>query len=60
MANDRYCYLVVEESLPEGTIAEHRKSRRAKTKRPAPTKRQRRSTDQPAIQTSARPGDRPN
>jgi hypothetical protein len=27
MANDRYCFLVLEESLPEGTIAKHRKSR---------------------------------
>jgi hypothetical protein len=55
MANDRYCYLVVEESLPEGTIAEHRKSRRLKAKSPVATKRQRLSTDQPVIQTSARP-----
>jgi hypothetical protein len=55
MANDRYWYLVVEESLPEGTIAEHRKSRRPKAKRPLPTKRQRLSTDQPVIETSARP-----
>jgi hypothetical protein len=55
MANDRYCFLVVEESLPEGTIAEHRKSRRAKAKRLVPTKRQRVSTDPPVLQTSARP-----
>ena len=55
MANDRYCYLVVEESLPEGTIAEHRKSRQPRAKRPVATKRQRPSTDQPVIQTSARP-----
>ena len=27
MANDRYCFLVLEESLPEGTIAQHRRSR---------------------------------
>jgi hypothetical protein len=38
MANDRYCFLVLEESLPEGTIAEHRKARRPKPKRPSPTK----------------------
>jgi hypothetical protein len=54
MANDRYRCLVVEESLPEGTIAEHRKSRRAKAKRLVPTRRQRVSADQPAIQASAR------
>ena len=50
MANDRYCFLVLEESLPEGTIAEHRKARR---KRPSPTKRRRQPTDQHVIQTSA-------
>jgi phage shock protein PspC (stress-responsive transcriptional regulator) len=27
MAYDRNCFLVLEESLPEGTIAEHRRSR---------------------------------
>jgi hypothetical protein len=27
MANDRYCFIVLEESLPEGTIAQHRRSR---------------------------------
>jgi len=27
MANDRYGFLVIEESLPEGTIAQHRKAR---------------------------------
>jgi len=53
MANDRYCFLVLEESLPEGTIAEHRKSR-AKAKRPVSPHRQRLPTDRPAIQTSAR------
>jgi hypothetical protein len=53
MANDRYCFLVLEESLPEGTIAEHRKSR-PKAKRPVPTQRQRLPTDRPVIQTSAR------
>jgi hypothetical protein len=41
MANDRYCFLVLEESLPEGTIAEHRKARRPKAKRPSPAKRPR-------------------
>jgi hypothetical protein len=54
MANDRYCFLVLEESLPEGTIAEHRKARRPKPKRPSTTKRQRQPTDQHVIQTSAR------
>jgi hypothetical protein len=53
MANDRYCFLVVEESLPEGTIAEHRKSR-PKAKRPVPTQRPRLPTDRPVIQTLAR------
>ena len=33
MANDRYCFQVLEESLPQGTIAEHRKARRPKRKR---------------------------
>jgi hypothetical protein len=54
MANDRHCFLVLEESLPEGTIAEHRKARRPKPKRQSPTKRQRQPTDQHVIQTSAR------
>ena len=54
MTNDRYCFLVLEESLPEGTIAEHRKARRPKPKRPTATKRQRRPADQHVIQTSAR------
>ena len=27
MANDRYGFLVIEESLPEGTIAQHRNPR---------------------------------
>ena len=54
MANDRYCSLVLEESLPEGTIAEHRKSRRPKPKRAAATKRRRQLTDQArVIQMSA-------
>ena len=53
MANDRYGFLVLEESLPEGTIAEHRKARRPKPKRPSRTKRQRQLTDQHVIQTSA-------
>jgi hypothetical protein len=54
MANDRYCFLVLEESLPEGTIAEHRRARRPKRKRPSPTKRQGQPTDRHVIQTSAR------
>jgi len=54
MTNDRYCFLVLEESLPEGTIAEHRKARRPKPKRPSSTKRQRQPTDERVIQTSAR------
>jgi hypothetical protein len=54
MANDCYCFLVLEESLPEGTIAEHRKARRPKPKRPTATKRQRWPADQHLIQTSAR------
>ena len=56
MAYDRYCFVVVEESLPEGTIAELRKARRPKPKRPSPTGRRRQPTDQHVIQTSARPG----
>jgi hypothetical protein len=52
--NDRYWFLVLEESLPEGTIAEHRKERRPKPKRPSPSKRQRQPTDQYVIRTSAR------
>jgi hypothetical protein len=55
MANDRYCFLVLEESLPQGTIAEHRKARRPKPKRLSRTKRPRQATDQHALQTSARP-----
>ena len=55
MANDRYCFLVLEESLPEGTIAQHRKARRLKLKRPGPMKRRRQLTDQHMIKTSARP-----
>jgi len=54
MANDRYCFLVLEESLPEGPMVEYRKSRRPHAKRPVPTKRRRLPTDQPVIQTSAR------
>ena len=54
MANDRFCFLVLEESLPEGTIAEHRKARRPKAKRRSPAKRPRLPTDGPMIQTSAR------
>ena len=27
MANDRYSFLVIEESLPEGAIAQHRQTR---------------------------------
>ena len=38
MDNDRRCFLVVEESLPEGTIAEHRRSR-PKAKRHVRTRR---------------------
>jgi hypothetical protein len=38
MANDRYCFLVLEESLPEGTIAEHRRARRPKRKRSSPAR----------------------
>jgi hypothetical protein len=53
MANDRY-FLVLEESLPEGTIAEHRRARRPKSKRPSPTKRPRQPADQHVIRTSAR------
>ena len=54
MAKDRYCFLVLEESLPEGTIAEHRRARRQKPKRPSPTKRQLQPTDHHVIQTSSR------
>jgi hypothetical protein len=54
MGNDRYCFLVLEETLPEGTMVEYRKSRRAKTKRPLPTKPRRLPTDQPVVQSSAR------
>jgi hypothetical protein len=54
MANDRYCFIVLEESLPEGTIAEHRKTRRPKPKRSGLPKRQRQLTDQHVIQPSAR------
>ena len=53
MAYDRYCFLVLEESLPEGTIAEHRKARRPKPKRSTAAKRQR-PADQNVIPTSAR------
>jgi hypothetical protein len=53
MANDRYCFLVLEESLPEGTIAEHRKSR-PKAKPPIPAQPQRRPTERAMIRTSAR------
>ena len=53
MVNDRYCFLVLEESLPEGPMVEYRKSRRPKGKR-LPTKRRRLLTDQSVIQTSAR------
>jgi hypothetical protein len=52
--DDRYCFLVLEESLPEGTIAEHRKSRRPKAKRLVPTRRGRLLTAQPGPRTSAR------
>jgi hypothetical protein len=54
MAYDRYCFLVLEESLPEGTIAEHRKARRPKSKRPSPTARQQQPTDRHVVQTPAR------
>jgi hypothetical protein len=54
MANDRYCFLVIEESLPEGTIAELRKSRARKAERPLPAKQRRLPADQAIIQTSAR------
>jgi hypothetical protein len=53
MANDRYCFLVLEESLAEGTIAEHRRSR-LKAKRAVVCKRQRMLGDRPVIETSAR------
>jgi hypothetical protein len=53
MANDRYCFLVLEESLPQGTIAEHRKARQPKPKRLSRTKRARQPTDLP--QPSPRP-----
>ena len=53
MVNDRYCFLVLEESLPEGPMGEYRKSRRPKAKR-LPTKRRRLPTDQSVIQTSTR------
>jgi len=54
MANDRYCFLVLEESLPEGTIAEHRTARRPKPKRLSRTKRQRQPANQHVVQTPAR------
>jgi hypothetical protein len=54
MANDRYRFLVLEESLPEGTITEHRKAR-SKAKRPIDTKR-RPPSDRAVIPTSARAG----
>lgn len=54
MANNRYSFLVLEESLPEGTIAEHRRARRPKLNRPSPTKRQGQPANQHVIQTSAR------
>ena len=53
MSNDRYCFLVLEESLPQGTIAEHRRARRPKPKRLSRTKRPRQPTDQRVLQTSA-------
>jgi hypothetical protein len=57
MANDRYCFLVLEESLPEGTIAELRKARRPKRKRPSSTRGRRQPTDQHVLQkTAARAG----
>jgi len=55
MVNDRYCFLVLEESLPEGTIAEHRRARRPKPKRSSATKRPRQPADQPMTRTPARP-----
>jgi hypothetical protein len=54
MANDHYCFLVLEESLPEGPMVEYRKSRRPKAKRPVATKRPRLHPDQAVVQTSAR------
>jgi hypothetical protein len=54
MVNDRYCFLVLEESLPEGSMVEYRKSRRPKGKRPLPTKRRRLPADQSVNETSAR------
>jgi hypothetical protein len=54
MVNDRYCFLVLEESLPEGTIAEHRRARRPKRKRTSPRKRQRQPANPHVIQTSER------
>ena len=54
MTNDRYCFLVLEESLSEGTIAEHRRSR-LKAKRTVATKWLRTPGDRPVTQTSARP-----
>jgi hypothetical protein len=55
MANDRYRFLVLEESLPEGTIAEHRRSR-PKAKRQARAERQRSAANQPVIRAPARSG----
>jgi hypothetical protein len=55
MANDRYCFLVLEESLPEGPMVEYRKSRRPKAKRPVATKRPRLPADHAVIQASPRP-----
>jgi len=53
MANDRYSFLVVEESLPEGTIADHRRAR-PKGKHPVPGQVQRPPMHRHVIRTSAR------
>jgi len=53
MADDRYNFLVLEETLPEGTIAEHRGSR-AKAKRPVPAKRRLAPGDRPVTQRPPR------
>jgi hypothetical protein len=54
MANDRYCFMVLEESLPEGPMVVYRKSRRPKAKGPLATKRRRLRPDQAVVQTSER------
>lgn len=54
MTNDRHCFLVLEESLPEGTIAEHRTSR-PKAHRRSRANGRRLRTAVSVIRTSARP-----